>query len=291
MDVFQQVTDRILAQLEKGVAPWKQSWVHGQPVNYVSKRPYTGLNQILLACSPYQSPFWLTLKQVNDLKGRVNKGEKATLVIFWKISHVEETDGSGNKGMVKKFLLRYYYVFNIEQTSLPVPEPEGSVFGNVDQQKFEACEKILAEFPNRPFYQIEAHNNPLYIPSIDLIKMPKSHQFTSLAEYYGTFFHEAIHATGHRSRLNRRELVETDGRGGQLYSREELTAEIGAATLCNLVGIEQVSTFQNSCAYIKGWLSALKNDKRLILEAASKAKAAIAYLLAGVEEEEGAEQE
>ena len=110
MDVYQIVTDKIVAMLEAGVVPWRRPWTSaGLPRNLVTKKPYRGINHFLLSASKYVSPFWLTLKQANELGGSVRKGEQSTVIVFWKINQNEgETDDAGNEETQRCFLLRSF---------------------------------------------------------------------------------------------------------------------------------------------------------------------------------------
>ena len=122
MDVYAIVTEKIINLLENGVVPWRRPWTStGQPRNLVSKKPYRGVNLFLLSASKYVSPFWLTMRQANELGGYVRKGEESTVVVFWKIEDLnqsgdnEENDGSNGR----RFLLRYYRIFDLEQCDMP----------------------------------------------------------------------------------------------------------------------------------------------------------------------------
>jgi len=122
MDVYQIVTDKIVAMLEAGVVPWRRPWTSaGLPRNLVTKKPYRGINHFLLSASKYVSPFWLTLKQANELGGSVRRGEQSTVIVFWKVDQKTTgqeksgTDDAGSEETQRRFLLRYYRVFNLEQ--------------------------------------------------------------------------------------------------------------------------------------------------------------------------------
>lgn len=144
-------------------------------------------------------------------------------------------------------------------------------------EKLEVCKQIVDNMPHCPKIR-NAGDRAYYSCSTDNVTMPLQALFHSMEEYYSTLFHELAHSTGHDTRLNRKELKEHDGFGGENYSKEELTAELTAAFLCAISGIEQ-KTLTNSIAYIQGWLKALNNDKTLILKAASQAQAAADFIL------------
>ena len=181
---------------------------------------------------------------------------------------------------------KFYVVFNIDQTEgIEFTKVESLFQNNADE--LEACEQIIDNMPHRP--QIRNAGDRAYYSSVtDRVTMPLLALFHSKEEYYSTLFHELAHSTGHETRLNRKELKEHDGFGGENYSKEELIAELTAAFLCAISGIEQ-KTLTNSTAYIQGWLKALNNDKTLILKAASQAQAASDFILNqkhGIQKEE-----
>lgn len=165
---------------------------------------------------------------------------------------------------------KFYVVFNIDRTEgIEFPMVE-SLFQN-KADKLEGCEQIIDNMPYSPKIR-SAGDRAYYSCATDKVTMPLPKLFYSMEEYYATLYHELAHCTGHETRLNRKELKEHDGFGGENYSKEELTAELTAAFLCAISGIEQ-KTLTNSTACIQGWLKALNNDKTLILKAASQAQA------------------
>ena len=119
MDVYQQVTDRIISIIERGTIPWRKNWSagSGMPRNLVSKKEYRGINIFLLSAMPYSSPYWLTYKQATDLGGFVKRGERSTPVIFWKMLDKHDQDDD-TKATGKVPLLRQYHLFSAEQLSL-----------------------------------------------------------------------------------------------------------------------------------------------------------------------------
>ena len=277
MNVYEIITDKIIGLLEKGTVPWHKPW-SGEafaPCNLISQKAYRGVNAFLLSCMPYDSPYWLTFKQAQSLGGSVRKGEKSTPVIFWKWLEKEQP---GSSEPEKVPLLRYYRVFHVTQCDLPeekVPEPPEVT--TYEFTPIAACEKVINEMPNRPEIKHDSHA-AYYRPSEDTIHMPRPERFEKPEHYYGTIFHEAVHSTGAKSRLNRDGVSETAPFGSPTYSREELIAEFGAAFLCGHTGIETV-TIENSAAYIQGWLKRLKTDSRLVIQAAANAQKAADYIL------------
>jgi antirestriction protein ArdC len=287
MSVYDIVTNRIIELLEQGEIPWKKPWkTIGGPKNLVSRKPYQGVNQFLLNVSPYNSPYWLTFKQASEKGGFVRKGEKSTLVVFWKWLETKKNDSVDNdpdashrNGKIP--LLRYYKVFNLDQVegiSPPQEEPENNPFTPIEK-----AERIIANMPLMP----EIHfggDRAYYSPGVDYIQLPHKERFHSPPEFYSTLFHEMAHATGHAMRLGRKSITESVRFGNEEYSKEELLAELCASMLCAESGIEQ-STINNSAAYIQGWLLVLRNDKKILLHAAANANRAKSYILGKGEEE------
>ena len=275
-DIYQVVTDRVIELLEKGTVPWHKPWVGGEsnwPTNYVSKKKYRGINVWLLSSYGYESPYWLSFKQATDLGGTIRKGEKSAMVTFWKRIAVYEKDADGRKQ--RKFipLLRYYRVFNIEQTEgieFPKPEPRTPDFDPIVE-----AEKIVEGMPNRPPIQIGG-GVAAYQPTLDIVKMPDRERFDGEQQYYAALFHELVHSTGHKSRLAR-EGSNGNGFGGTGYAKEELVAEMGAAFLSAQAGILD-RVVDNSAAYIQNWLGALRNDRKLVVQAAGAAQRASDYI-------------
>jgi antirestriction protein ArdC len=280
MNVYDIVTNRITELLEQGTVPWRKPWkCSGGSRNLVSKKGYRGINQFLLNASPYSSPYWLTYKQCEAKGGQVRKGEKSTLVVFWKWIDRKESEGvvesDGQELTGKIPLLRYYNVFNLDQVegiSPPTEEQTTNPFTPIEQ-----AERIIENMPCRPVIQYGG-NRAAYSPSFDVVKLPNREAFKSAEQFYSTAFHELSHATGHQSRIGRKGILEPSYFGSHEYSQEELCAEFGASMLCGVSGIEQ-STIENSAAYIQGWLKVLKQDKKCLVLAAAQAQRAADYIL------------
>lgn len=284
-DVYQLITDAIIARLEAGVIPWKCSWSKAStlPANYLTKRAYNGINAFLLASFGYEHPFFLTFNQAKQLGGMVRKGAKSIPVIFYKL--LEKTTANAREDE-KIPMLQYYRVFHISDIEgIDFKLPERIVNPDIDLVK--DCEEIISTMPNAPAIVFEG-SQPCYIPSLDTVRMVGIEKFTSTDEYYQTLFHELVHATGHKSRLNR-DL--TGGFGSNSYSIEELIAEMGASYLSALTGIETDTLpdnplLDNAAGYIQGWLKALKNDRKMLITAASKAQKATEYIAGPYMEQE-----
>jgi len=275
MKVSEIITDRIIEKLEAGVIPWHKPWhsIEGMPKNLITKKEYRGINVFLLAMQCYESPYWLSFKQAQELGGIVKKDEKGTPVVFW--NWLNQVDEEGNEKDVP--FMRYYTVYNIAQCEnideskiLAIP----SVHNEFDH--ITACEAIIVNMPNCPDIQ-QGKQRASYNPLSDIVSIPCFGSFDTAEEFYSTLFHELTHSTGHENRLNR--LNNNISRFGDAeYSKEELVAEMGAAFLCGFSGIENI-TINNSVAYIQGWLTALKDDRKLVIMAAAQAQKAADYIL------------
>lgn len=296
-NVYEIVTDRVIEELQKGRIPWQRPWVcvgkgYGLAVSHTNGKPYSLLNQLILG-KPGE---YLTWNQVQKEGGKVKKGAKAGMVCFWKMLPVDRTDADGKPvvdektGETKKKLvpfLRYYNVFHIEdvdgvkakyadKTQVPATVNEAMEKARIH----EGAEAVLHGYIDREgiTFEEEESSEAYYSPTADLIHLPLRYQFEKTAEYYSTAFHEATHSTGHKSRLDRLTTGRAAAFGGSDYSKEELVAELGAASICHSLGIETESSFKNSVAYIQSWLKALRNDPRMVVTAASKAEKAVARI-------------
>ena len=275
MKVYEIITSKIIEKLEAGIVPWHKPWhsVEGMPKNLITKKEYRGINVFLLAMQRYESPYWLSFKQAQDLGGNVKKHEKGTPVVFW--NWLNHTDDEGNEKNIP--FMRYYTVYNIAQcenigeSKIPTIPAIHKDFDHIAE-----CEAIIANMPDCPEIQ-QGKQRASYNPLSDVINMPRFDSFDTAEEFYSTLFHEAIHSTGSQKRLNRLNN-NISGFGNEEYSKEELVAEMGAAFLCGFAGIENI-TINNSVAYIQGWLKALKNDKKLVIMAAAQAQKAADYIL------------
>lgn len=257
------VTEKFIEALENGVCPWQKPWKAGSvPVNMVSKKAYRGINLFLLSLSPYSSSFWGTYKQVAAKGGNVKKGEKSTLIIFWKML-ISKDKKTGDKKTVP--MLRYYNVFNADQCE-GLDLDEGASEG-LDFNPIEAAEDLAFDFADRENVALKFQGNAAcYVPSLDEVRMPSKETFVSEGAYYSTLFHEFAHSTGHSSRLNR---LDNSSFGSDPYAKEELIAELSAAFVCADLGID--NTFDNSAAYLQSWIKKLKGDSTLLISASSKA--------------------
>ena len=263
--VYEIVTERILELLAAGVVPWRRPWVVSGAVNWISQRPYRGINTLLLPPGEYA-----TYKQITEAGGSV-KGAKSQIVVFWRWLEKEDAD----TGEAEKIpMLRYYRVFDIKDCKGIKSKRKEIRFDHDPIAEAEAIVDGYADAPPIGF----ASGRAYYMPSPDRVSVPPIQDYPKAEEYYSTLFHELIHSSGHQSRLNRPGIEEYAAFGDENYSKEELIAEIGAAMLCATCGIDN-STIENSAAYIQSWHRKLKNDPTLIVKAAGQAQKATDYIL------------
>ena len=271
-DIYGVITDRIIEQLEKGIIPWEKPWTgtQGGAISGATGKPYSLLNQMLLG-KPGE---YYTYNQVMAKGGHVRKDEKAQIIVFWKQVKTTEQDEAGQQ--IEKIvpMLKYFSVFHIDQCEGIEAQQRQTA-----EISHPAADHIISDYCQRESLAIrhQKGNEAYYSPSRDCVVLPLREQFTSVAEYYSTAYHELTHSTGHSSRLNR--LKATAHFGNSEYSKEELVAEIGAAALLNYTGIETNKSLRNNAAYIQSWLSALKNDKRMIVQASGAASKAVDLII------------
>lgn len=310
-DIYKMVTDKIIGML-KSASPtdYHRAWKDDAffiPLNYDSKKPYRGVNRLLLQerigfAGAFANPYFLTFKQIKKHKGTLKKGAKGYEVIYYSILYVVPADknsgrkaySSTNAQKVLDFLhkynlpesevtripmIRYYNVYNgadIENIDFKL---DGLQIGRAvpdSATENRAAQLIVENYPNPPAIKYGG-NEAYYSPARDYIKLPKQEQFDTVNAYYRTLFHELTHSTGHKKRLNRgiHFLLDDD------YAKEELVAEFGAIFLSAWAGIMWYNN-KNHAAYLKGWNSAIKeaqNDNKFLMRAASLAQQATDYIL------------
>lgn len=281
--VYQKVTDKLVELLEQGVAPWRKPWRAGQyeariATNLRTGKAYRGVNAIMLGCcSPYASPYWVTYKQAQSLGGNVRKGEKGTPVVFWKWIEKEDKE-TGEKKRIP--FLRYTTAFNAEQCEGLETRLEKKQIDKGQEDEFspiERCEEITEGYENGPDLR-HGGSRAFYRPSTDEVALPEPETFDNAEHYYATLFHEFAHSTGHESRLDRKGISEAHAFGSEDYSKEELVAEMAAAMLCGVAGIE-AETQETSAAYLAAWIKRLKADPKLAVHAGAAAQKAADRIL------------
>lgn len=274
MKVEQIITEKIIQELENNSVPWSPQYSKfGQEnVNFISKKPYQGINRLLLWMAGFQNPYFLTFKQANQLGGKIKKGEKASMVIFFKFyERIKDNLEIENIPVV-----RYYNVFNITQTEGIDYQKELDTYKTYN---IKDCEDIIKDFEGCPDIK---HNEQqaYYSPDFDYINMPQKNTFFKPESYYHTLFHELIHSTGHEKRLNRfKNQKDKLNSSLEKYSLEELVAEIGSTFLSKHSNISEKDYWENSVSYIKGWIKHLRNNPKHIIYAAARAEKAKNYIL------------
>lgn len=291
ISLYQEVTNRIISLIEQGVVPWRKTWsTYELARNYVSGRPYTGINYLLMNNTSHPIPYFLTFNQVKDLGGKLRKGAKAEMVVYYMVYHKDSKDNTLSpeeasqrrlKGEEIKMLrfLRYYSVFNVED--IGGAELDLNRFKEVklsDNERIIRCEEILHKMPNPPVFKQIDPNRAYYSPQGDYINLPDIKQFESSFHFYSVCFHELLHSTGHVSRLNRPEVMDGSRFGTISYSREELLAEIGASFLNHHCQIDTTDIIENSASYLKAWLDVLREDPKFIFRVSAEAQKAVDYI-------------
>ena len=284
-DAYQKITDQIIAALEAGVVPWAKPWVDGPITRSYHNRAYRGINSMLLSSWAELKGLrgcWLTFRQIKKLGGSVKKGEKSISVVYWKWIERKEEDENGKEKIHRFPLCRYYNVFSICQT-VGIEDPawltKGLPADSEEVNPVEAAEAIWANYKDAPKLR-HGGNSALYSPLVDAVQMPKKSQFKSAETYYSTLFHEAVHSTGHKSRLDRAGVShDFHGFGSETYSKEELVAEMGSAYLAGAAGISSASLIEHNAAYIQSWIRVLKGDSKLAVIAGAQAQKAADHIL------------
>ncbi len=283
LDVYNRVTSKIIADLERGNLTWLQPWQAGHAAGEISRplrvtgKPYRGINIVMLWASAMENgfscPIWLTYKQAVELDGQVRKGEKGSLVVYADTLTKIETDDKGENRKTEIPFMKGYTVFNAEQIdNLPA-----HFYARPDAAQREISRQETAEqfFAASGGTILHGGSRAFYSPTNDVVQMPKIETFRDTESYYATLAHEMTHWTRHETRLNRDFGLKRFGDEG--YAMEELVAEIGAAFLCADLGITP-ETREDHAAYIASWLKVLKQDKRAIFTAASHAQRAVEHL-------------
>ena len=281
-DIYQQVTDKIIAALETGVGPWIKPWddskvAFGLHRNGSSERSYRGINVLLLNLvafeKGYADPRWVTFHDVQRLGGRIKKGEKHTKVVFWKILEIEKEDQEKQKVIP---LVRVHRVFNVEQCEHLNIQKLSPATDETIATTNQSAESILTLPTIR-----HGGTKAAFYPAQDFIQIPPKNSFESLEHYYATAFHEVTHWTGHDARLQR-----TFGKrfGDKDYAFEELVAEIGSAFLGGAIGLP--FNEMRHPEYIQEWIKVLKDDKRAVFNACRLSQTATDFIWGELENRE-----
>jgi len=271
-DIFEVVTNQMIKQLGEGIIPWRRPWQACWPTSYTTNKGYQGINTFLLQ-SQYESPYWITFRQAQKMGGSVRAGEKGRPIIFADRVVKEGQNEKGEFSIRILSFIKYYTVFNWCQTKgLAEKSPTDR-----DNQQIVSAEELLRR--RSPHIETDlkkayycSHSDAIYLPTLD--------QFDSSEDYYAAAFHELIHWTGGAGRLSR-ETLRDYHMGTDVRSQEELTAEMGAAFLCQIAALDTSQTLQNSTAYIGSWLKALQNNPKWVLKASKQAREAVEFVLTG----------
>ncbi len=290
----QMVTNRFLASLEDGVVPWRIPRCNpGFPLNLLTGRPYRGIDALLLWSTPFSSPFWITVDQLTRSGGSVQSGEKVSVIFLrrWSDRHEQAsaftTNDAGSNSHSAAAVLPQF-VLNVEQCeglTIPTAPAYGSPT-NATQR----CASIVNAWAKRPTIRTEviSEGRAYYQPATDSVHLPAAFRFIDTAHYYAALFHELVHSTAHKSRLARHTGNEL---GAEPYSREELTADLGAAMLCASAGIATRHSRQNDKAYIRKWIIQFEKNRHLVVQAANSAQAAVNLIIGHRRENQTAENE
>jgi antirestriction protein ArdC len=281
-DTYQTVTDQIIAMLDAGVVPWRSpilgSGPAGHPRNVITGRRYRGINVFLLAFTAYTNGYasagWLTFNQARAAGGTVRRGEKSSVVVFWK--QFQTTDRKTGEATTVP-MMRTFNLFSVDQcdgVSDPevVPPP-----ASVELRPIERASAIVDAFEGKPAIEVGG-TRAFYRPATDTVTMPGSARFARSEDYFSVLYHEIAHSTGHPNRLNRETIATPQPFGSADYGREELVAEMAASFICAAAGIVP-ATIDNQAAYIGGWLRTIRSDKRLVISAAGAAQRAAEWVM------------
>lgn len=277
--LYESVTAKIVAALERGVIPWRKPWQGSSslPCNALSKRAYHGINLLLLGLAPYRDHRWLTFRQAGEVGGHVGPGERSAIAIFWKRWEIKQVDGlTGQRKRETIPLLRQYHLFNVEQcVGLDLP-PLELVDRLEAHDRIQHAESLARSMPNPPRIG-EGGNSAYYRPVDDVVQVPPIGAFLTPDAYYATLFHELGHATGHEKRLNRPGVTAVIQFGSGDYSREELIAELTSAFCCAALGLDNSLT-DDAASYIQGWLKRLRGDPKVVIAASTQGQRAADYI-------------
>lgn len=279
-EIREKVTNQIIKALQSDPIPfWRKPWSKntntGYPTNAVSRKPYRGINNLILSLKNYDSKWFATYNQWQSLGCQVRKGEKGIPIILFKPIHKVIINNNGEEEIQSFLLLRMWSVFHISQvngdkTPFQITTPHTKHhFMN-----YQPAEQTIAATKANIYYDGKL---PFYSPKYDFIQMPPKESFQEIHEFYGTLTHELIHWTGHQSRLNR--LNKLARFGNESYAIEELIAELGSSFLLAELHIPQSNDLRNVTAYLAHWLKILKQDHTAIFTAASAASKAADFIL------------
>jgi antirestriction protein ArdC len=308
-DVYEMITEQIIEALKQDVIPWEKPWKADEPRSIATGDTYSGTNRLVLEArrmmEGYSSPFWGTFNQITEHDGRVNKEETSTRIVFCKVlerfecsscgktvkdpeEHFDTEHDSGPREddleEVEIPLLRYYNVFNLDQTTLTEEDVQYAPEDPEGANSKESCEGIVAGYADRPEIN-HGRGKAYYDPGDDVIGLPERNKFKGTDEYYFTLFHELTHSTGHEARLDREAVSRNTFFRDYEYGREELVAELGASFLGKEANLETRKKIENRAAYVQSWIQALEEDEQALVRASSDAQTAVDFILNGATDE------
>ena len=292
-DLYAEVTQRFVAALKNGAAPWIKPWSEGgstagRPTNAVTSREYSGINVTILWTAARASGFerdrWLTFNQAAEAGGHVTRGQKGTLAILYRDYDVQRKDGTGTavfdesgQPMIDTIkLIKGFTLFNVEQCSGLTPEILGGQQEPAEAIEWDPCQKVNEMLARHEIEVKHSGDHAGYDPKGDLIRMPPRQAFVSKHGYYSTLLHETSHWTGHPTRLDRPGIAVARSTELDVYAYEELIAEIGSAFLCAELGVRGEMRHEG---YVLSWIKALENDSKAIFTSSAAAWKARSYLL------------
>jgi len=290
-EYYKELTSMLIEEMKQGEVPWKKPWFSKLPTNYKTKKVYRGINVINLLYAAkkmdFESHYWLTEIQAQDLGGRIKEDQKNKphSVIKAKWESRSWRDSEGIEHTTCWLMIKTSTVFNIEQATGLKTNLTHNNYNLFDYD--DKAMSLITKYKNPPQINYEPESS-YYRPYEDLIGIPEKDQFYCNEEYYSTLFHELIHSTGHRKRLNRESFRRKIIYGDETYAREELVAEIGAAFLAGYCGFFS-QTKKNTAAYLSSWLQGLENDNTILFRSASNAQQAVDFILGELKEEENKE--
>lgn len=296
-NIYLEITNKIIAKMKVGKLLWKQGFRQIPAQNWSSKTTYSGINAVILnfLYGDEPCPFYCTMKQIRSMGGSVKKGSKGKMIVFYaplykqdgkyiQASQFKTLTKTQQKDVNSFHALKSYYVFNMLDTQ-DCKGFEYEKWQNMDAtpENLEDIEvmnnynEMLSHYTDKPASKADRNKNA-YSPTLDLILYVPLKRWDNCRDFVSTMCHEIIHSTGHEKRLNRPNLIKPHAFGTPEYAQEELLAELGAAFLCQYIGILPTQV-DNAAAYLQAWIKALENDERLIFKAAAQAQKAVDYIL------------
>lgn len=279
--VFDYLNQKVMTMLENGIVPWRRPWNPERGVRPMSitGHEYRGINYFLMSMLDHATPVYLTFNQIKKMGGTIIEGQEKNYFPVYLYKYVTKENDNGSE---KTFpIFRYFNVYNIESVDgIKLPKKIEDALNVARTRKhspIDEAEAIMNGYANAPSMS-NGGNRAYYSPSLDTIKVPTLDQYGDPSEYYSTLFHEMTHSTGHKSRLNRKEVTDPIIFGSHDYSREELVAEMGAAMLCDMCGVGSESTLSNSAAYLASWAQKIKAEPKLLAMAAARAQRAVDHI-------------